>query len=503
MKRFLSFIALIAIFSSAYAVVPEVVAHRGYHRAPGSAENSIRALVKADSIGAEKCEFDVWLSADDVLYVNHNSDVNGVVIETSKSKDIDACRLKNGERVPRLEAFLDTAKNLGIDLVLEVKPHKDTAREDVAVPMIIKMVAEKGLTERTSYISFSRHACEILARDNGRPVLFLSGIAPLELKAMGCTGADFNISVFRNHPDWIEQIHALGMPVNIWTVDKEEDIQYCIDKGADFITTNEPELAQKLIDQAYAPRKLKIMSYNLRFGELASMERLANEIKEQNPDFVALQEVDVNSLRTMAKHNNNVHFVNELAMRTGLFGFYGRTLNFPDTAGVGRYYGVAILSRHPAVKIETLELPNPKNVEPRVVLKGRFLLDGKMPFNFASTHFDYLSAETQERQANYLVEKLMQDSIPTVVAGDFNSEPGSNAITALSEHAAVLSGTNPTFPAKEPNVRLDHIFGFPTAAFILENTQEGPAGPHAASDHLPVISSIIVDFGSKDSEPIK
>ena len=488
MKRILLSLLLALAVACVYAAVPQVVAHRGYHRAPGSAENSIRSLVKADSIGAEKCEFDVWLSADGVLYVNHNADVNGVVIETSGSSVLDTCRLKNGEFVPRLTNFLDTAKTLSIDLVLEVKPHKNTDRENEAVEKIIKMIDEKGLKDRTSYISFSRNACRLLARDSGRPVLFLSAATPEELAEMGCVGADFHVNVFRTHPDWIEKLHACGMPVNIWTVDKPDDIQYCISNGADLITTNEPELAQKMIADAYAPRTLKIMSYNLRFGELASMQRLADEIKAQDPDFVALQEVDVNSLRTAARHNNNINFVNELAQKTGMFGFFGKTINFSVKNG---FYGVAILSKHPAVSTETVPLPNPKNVEPRVMLKGRFLLDGLMPFVFASTHFDFTSPDTQLLQARCVVENLMADSIPAVVGGDFNSQAGSEAITYLSDHCAVLSGDAPTFPAKEPEKRLDHIFGLPAKDFRLVRTAEGPSGPYAASDHLPVVSTIV------------
>ncbi len=490
MKHILAALAMASALIPAEAGVPEVVAHRGYHRAPGSAENSIRALVKADSIGAEKCEFDVWISADDVLYVNHNADVNGVIIETATSETLDNCKLKNGERVPRLDAFLDTAKTLDIELVFEMKPHKDRSREDVAMAKAIKMVADKGLTERTSYITFSRNAFDIMVRDSGRPVLYLNGVSPQVLKEIGGTGADYHINVFRKNPDWIKQLHAQGMPVNIWTVDSEADIQWCIDHGADLITTNEPELAQRLIAKAYAPRELKVMSYNLRFGELASMERLAKEIKEADPDFVALQEVDVNSFRTAAKFNNGINFVNELAQRTGLFGFFGRTLNFSVKDG---YYGVAILSKHPAVKVETFELPNPKAVEQRVLLRGEFLLDGHKPFVFASTHFDYTSPETQELQARYVLGKL-DTGIPAVLGGDFNCEAGSPAIKLLSEDGAVLSGSNPTFPAKAPEKRLDHIFGFPKAAFRLESTREGTASPYAASDHLPVISVIETDF---------
>ena len=41
--------------------------------------------------------------------------------------------------------------------------------------------------------------------------------------------------------------------------------------------------------------RLKVMTYNLRFGELATIDQLAEHIKAFHPDFVALEEVDVNT----------------------------------------------------------------------------------------------------------------------------------------------------------------------------------------------------------------
>lgn len=249
MKRLSLITALLLLVLPVFADSPQVVAHRGYHRAPGSAQNSIRSLVKADSIGCEKTEFDVWISADNVLYVNHNPDINGVVIETSDSTALDCQMLKNGERLPRLEVFLDTAATLNVGLVLELKPHKDSTREDVAIPKIIKMISDRGLTGRTEYITFSRHAYDNLIALSGRPVMFLSAMSPEEVKATGGAGADFNISVYRKNPTWITQLHEQGLPVNVWTVDKPEDIEWCIGQGVDMITTNEPELTRELISR--------------------------------------------------------------------------------------------------------------------------------------------------------------------------------------------------------------------------------------------------------------
>ena len=37
------------------------------------------------------------------------------------------------------------------------------------------------------------------------------------------------------------------MTVNVWTVNKEEDLRWVIENGVDYITTDNPVLAKKLI----------------------------------------------------------------------------------------------------------------------------------------------------------------------------------------------------------------------------------------------------------------
>lgn len=237
-------------------------------------------------------------------------------------------------------------------------------------------------------------------------------------------------------------------------------------------------------------RELTIMTYNLRFGELASMERLAEEIKAADPDFVALQEVDVNTMREMAKGNNRISFINRLAELTGMFGFYGRTINF-----AGGYYGIGILSKHPAVKVEKMDLPNPKNVEPRIMLVGQFELDGiGHRFTFACTHFDYIDPNTIAIQARAAIDRLLTEPAPLIIAGDFNSEPESQAIALFNKDFQLLTNLEKTFPAKAPEKKLDWIFGYPAEDFSLVSSEVPAPSVRSASDHLPVVSKVIVKF---------
>ena len=75
---------------------------------------------------------------------------------------------------------------------------------------------------------------------------------------------------------------------------------------------------------------LRVMSYNIRFGELASMQQIGEYIAGEAPDIVALQECDWATGRSLAPHQKGVKLVNELAYWRGMFGLYGKGI---DVAG--------------------------------------------------------------------------------------------------------------------------------------------------------------------------
>ena len=253
MKKAFILAAALSIASSAYSAEGEVrcVAHRGYWKTEGSAQNSIRALVKADSIGCYASEFDVWLSADSEPVVNHDATFKGVHMQSAPADSCTAVVLDNGENLPTLAEYLDTAEKLtGLRLVLELKAHDDRGQEREAVRQCVNMVIERGLQPRTDYITFSKNAMLdfIAMAPEGTRVYYLTGdMNPKELKEAGAAGLDYSLGTMRAHPEWFDQAHELGLEVNVWTVNDAGDMQWCIDKGADLITTNEPELLHSLI----------------------------------------------------------------------------------------------------------------------------------------------------------------------------------------------------------------------------------------------------------------
>ncbi len=243
MKRTLiSTFALVACFIGIQAQT-QVIAHRGFWKTEGSAQNSIMALEKAAEAQLYGSEFDVLMTADGKVVVNHDSSIEGMVIAETPYKKLKNIRIKNGEKLPTLKNYLKKGKKLDIQLILEAKPLPTKEMEDEAIAKMVKMVKKMGLEKQVEYISFSLNMCEQLAKLTPESeIAYLEGnIAPSELKKKGINGIDYHLNVILNkHPEWVEEAHRLGMKVNVWTVNNESDMKKLIDMKVDYITTDQP-----------------------------------------------------------------------------------------------------------------------------------------------------------------------------------------------------------------------------------------------------------------------
>ena len=240
--------AAACLMTLAAAAQTKIVAHRGYWDCAGSAQNSITSLKLADKIGCYGSEFDVHLTKDGVIVVHHDQNVGKIDIQTSTYKALKKERLKNGEKIPTLEQYLDAGKDLSCKLVLEIKRQMVQSHEDSLVRQCVDMVKSKGLTDRIVWISFSDKACELLHQllPDAHIQYLLGDWDPKTIKAKGLSGIDYEQKVMALHPEWIKECHDLGLVVNVWTVNDLNTINQFIKAGVDFITTNAPVEGLKL-----------------------------------------------------------------------------------------------------------------------------------------------------------------------------------------------------------------------------------------------------------------
>ena len=254
------FIIMAALLVGLTAVAqPKIVAHRGYWRTDGSAQNSITSLQKAAAVGCYGSEFDVWITADGVPVVFHDATIDGIRIEDTTFATLMNHRLQNGEFIPTLQQYLtEGAKIEGCQLILEIKPHRNEVRDKRIADMCVELVRTLGLEKKTEYISFSKVVCQRLHEITpDSKVAYLNGeLSPAQIKEMGLTGIDYNEKVFVKHPEWLQEAKQLGVEVNVWTVDGEENLRHHVNlEGVDLITTNDPEILKGILAEQEAAKQ--------------------------------------------------------------------------------------------------------------------------------------------------------------------------------------------------------------------------------------------------------
>lgn len=257
MKKILSIICLLFIAYDGNAQKMNwnkniVIAHRGAWKKNNLPENSIAALKEAIRLKCYGSEFDVHFTKDNVIVVNHDDVFKGMTIAESTYAELQQQLHTNGEQIPTLEDYLKAGiKQRGTKLILEIKIAKTPERTIALTDAVVEMVKRLKADAWVEYISFSYPAVQrIIQLDPKAKTAFLAGLKEekqlVQLKQDHITQADYHYSVYKTG-DWFKQARELGITINAWTVNKEEDMRWLIGEKANFITTNEPELLFELL----------------------------------------------------------------------------------------------------------------------------------------------------------------------------------------------------------------------------------------------------------------
>ncbi len=226
----------------------KVIAHRGAFKNTGVPENSIASLKAAIKLGCGGSEFDIHMTADSVLVIHHDHALEGLDIETSTYATLLEKPLPNGEKIPTLEGYLKAGLGqTSTTLVAEIKPSKVSKERSLALAgKVVAMVKQLNAEKMVAYISFDYDILrKIKELAPTAPLQYLNGDkTPAELKADGFD-ADYHFSVFQRDREWIKNARALGVIVNVWTVNDATLMDSLLASGVDYITTNEPELLLK------------------------------------------------------------------------------------------------------------------------------------------------------------------------------------------------------------------------------------------------------------------
>ncbi|RMZ58845.1 glycerophosphodiester phosphodiesterase [Chryseobacterium nematophagum] len=222
----------------------QIIAHRGYFQSqPLTTENSIQSLENAQKLKIYGAEFDVRMSKDGILVVNHDEHHEKMEISETDFKDLEKVKLSNGEKLPTLEDYLKQGKkDSSVKLIVEIKPAKSDNLEKEMVQKVLKQVKDMKLDSQIEFISFSLYICkEIKKHAPGFKVQYLNGeLSPEQIMKEGLDGLDYHYDVFQKNPTWIAEANRLGLITNSWTVNDVTVFNQLKKQGIGFITTNIP-----------------------------------------------------------------------------------------------------------------------------------------------------------------------------------------------------------------------------------------------------------------------
>lgn len=231
-------------------------------------------------------------------------------------------------------------------------------------------------------------------------------------------------------------------------------------------------------------RELKLMTFNLRFGEIATMQEFVDVINSESPDIVAIQECDWATYRERAPKQNGIKFINELASGTGMFGQYGKAIDYKKG-----YYGVGILSKYPIVRSERIFLPCFPGTEQRIMLEVDIELPDGEIVTFVCTHLEVSSSENRMEQVKF-IQKQLKGKKRVLLCGDMNAVPESPEMLYLSKYWIDLTSGLLTHSTKKLNRHIDYIYTKPECDAVLLSCRI--LSEVKLSDHYPVVSEIIL-----------
>lgn len=223
-------------------------------------------------------------------------------------------------------------------------------------------------------------------------------------------------------------------------------------------------------------KELKIMTYNIYGGRLASGTTIGRNIKKFQPDFISLQEVDY-----YTKRSNFNDIVKDIAQELNYNYYYFKKARDYDSGE----FGIGFISKYPIEKIYEYELPS-IGVEKRQVIAAQ--IDEKIfskKVLIIDTHLDYNpNIKTKEMDALLRITEEFPGDVK-FLTGDFNLLPTSEYYKKITEN------WQDTYLMDE--ARIDYIFGDKSGNWRLKSSKfikDEYLDWTTLSDHFPYIINV-------------
>jgi glycerophosphoryl diester phosphodiesterase len=249
----------------------DVIAHRG--SSEDVPEHTLAAYAKALKDGSDALECDIRLTADGELVCVHDrridrtsngrGPVSTLELADLSQLDFGSWKAAVGSNEPE-EPDWDRSSVLTLNRLLELVADTDR-RVEMAIetkhPTRYAGLVERrlvdlldrfgwahprlGSTSPVRVMSFSQLSMRRMRQlAPSIPTVFLMERVPLRFRdgslPRGVFIAGPSIEIVRAHPRFVRRLKRQGHQVHVWTVDRDEDVDLCLELGVQAIITNRP-----------------------------------------------------------------------------------------------------------------------------------------------------------------------------------------------------------------------------------------------------------------------
>ena len=226
----------------------KIFAHRG---SKGThPENTLASFKEAVRVGSDGIELDVHLTKDGHLVVIHDETVDRTTNRTGEIKAMDAGSWFNetfaGEKIPTLEEVLLLLTELGFNGQLNIELKTDIIQYEGLVEKCLALQGTESWPFTIVYSSFNPYTLVELKKLNPSQEIGLL----FESKEWANKG-DAMLKKESYHPDlklldWTLEWNTNQLPLRVWTVNEDKDINRCFELQIKAIFTDYPQKALQL-----------------------------------------------------------------------------------------------------------------------------------------------------------------------------------------------------------------------------------------------------------------
>lgn len=244
--------------------MPLILAHRGANKV--APQNTIPAFIKALEFNADGIETDVHLCKDGEIVICHNYTVDetsngiGLIDELTlaqlKAMDFGSYFNKDfsGVSLPTLSELLDVVRKMKL-INIEIKPPK---KDNDLVKKVVEEINKYGIVENSILSCFDPECVRIVKeidKNVKTALLYENDELGNEIMTFGVAKYCKQLNVDAAHPhrklikeNEIIELHNLGIAVNPWTVNLEEEIIRLTKWGCDALISDVPDYCRKVLE---------------------------------------------------------------------------------------------------------------------------------------------------------------------------------------------------------------------------------------------------------------